>query len=323
MFVSGTQGFREDELRLFFNQTVADMMHQEDRTFAGAVVSITVNDAKNFTFVEFAEAEMMHAVLDLQSLPFRGKSLRFQKPKDYELTRPLRPLLGIPRHHSQPRHQPLLPAPPMSSSSSYLPNTKLSVDNVPLDMNEHQFSAIFASYGQLKSAQLFSGGRGIVDYVDPMACERCYNELPKSSACYGMRLNRAPPAGGGGMLPLPHAVAPPPAPAPPLAPAPVPMVIPTSVLLLLNMVTKQEVADPTEYREILEDVEIEAKRFGQVRQVLIPRDGPGVGRVFVAYHRAEDALKAHHVMHNRKFSGRVVEGRFYSERAFADRIYDI
>ncbi|KAH9255819.1 hypothetical protein BASA81_006220 [Batrachochytrium salamandrivorans] len=288
MFVSGTQGLKEDELLRFFNQKIAELTnHQVSR----AVVHITANDSKNIAFVEFAQTEMMHAVLELQSLQFGNKSLRFQKPKDFELNRPLGPIprLGGGNFHATPSVPP-----PTRGGGGDTSEGKLMVDNIPLDMTEQQFAGIFASYGPLRSAQLFVPGKGAVDYADPRCADTAYMQLPSSSACYGMRLSR-----------------------PSTAPPP-----PTNVLLLLNMVTRDEVKDPKEYAEIVEDVEGEAKRFGQVKQVIIPRFGGGVGRVFIAYVRAEDAVKAHTVMHNRKFSGRTVEGKFYPEDAFNNLVYD-
>lgn len=292
MFVSGTQGLKEDELLRFFNQKISELTnHQVDR----AVVHVTANDAKNIAFIEFAQTEMMHAVLELQSLPFGNKLLRFQKPKDFELNRPLGPIPRLGDGGGGGFRPPSLPPPASRGGPS---EGRLVVDNIPLDMTEQQFAGIFAAYGPLRSAQLFVPGKGAVDYTDPRCAEAAYTQLPTSSACYGMRLSRPS--------------------APPAAPPP-----PTSVLLLLHMVTRDEVSDPREYAEIVEDVEGEAKRFGQVRQVVIPRAGAGVGRVFIAYTRPEDAVKAHAVMHNRKFSGRTVEGKFYPEHAFNNRDYDV
>ena len=86
LYVGSTDGFTEKELQNFFNRVI-----QEAGGPDNAALAVTVNE-RNFAFVEFSEVEIMHAVLALGALPYRGKVLKFQKPKDYELKRPLGPL---------------------------------------------------------------------------------------------------------------------------------------------------------------------------------------------------------------------------------------
>ena len=59
---------------------------------------------------------------------------------------------------------------------------------------------------------------------------------------------------------------------------------PTEVLCLMNMVTPEELVDDEEYEDILEDIQTECSKYGQVRSIEVPRpiDGvevPGVGKV--------------------------------------------
>jgi len=53
----------------------------------------------------------------------------------------------------------------------------------------------------------------------------------------------------------------------------------TPVLVLLNMVTASELQSDTEYADILDDIGQELAKFGTVRSVTIPRQGPAVGKV--------------------------------------------
>lgn len=46
------------------------------------------------------------------------------------------------------------------------------------------------------------------------------------------------------------------------------------VLLLLNMVTPEDLTDDQEYREIVEDITAECSKFGAIDQILIPRPDP-------------------------------------------------
>jgi len=91
---------------------------------------------------------------------------------------------------------------------------------------------------------------------------------------------------------------------------------PTPVLLLLNMVTREELFNEADYADIFEDTESEAKKFGVIERVVIPRDGPGVGRVFIHYRSAPEAMQAFRALNGRKFSNRTVEARYYDERLF-------
>jgi splicing factor U2AF subunit len=51
------------------------------------------------------------------------------------------------------------------------------------------------------------------------------------------------------------------------------------ILVLLNMVTMEDLADADEYADINEDVRAEADKFGRVLSMEIPRSGPGAGKV--------------------------------------------
>jgi hypothetical protein len=53
-----------------------------------------------------------------------------------------------------------------------------------------------------------------------------------------------------------------------------PVVMPTRILVLLNMVDKQELEDDDSYAALVEDVSAEVERFGCVEKLLIPRHLP-------------------------------------------------
>jgi splicing factor U2AF subunit len=91
------------------------------------------------------------------------------------------------------------------------------------------------------------------------------------------------------------------------------------VLLLLNMVTGDDLMDADEYDDILQDVKTECDRFGKVLDLQIPRplgrsgEGPGVGKVFVRFETADDCEAALKGIAGRKFSERTVVATFYPE----------
>ena len=91
------------------------------------------------------------------------------------------------------------------------------------------------------------------------------------------------------------------------------------VLVLLNMVTGDDLMDADEYDDILQDVKEECDKFGKVLDLQIPRplgrsgEGPGVGKVFVRFETPEGCAVALKGMAGRKFSERTIVASFYPE----------
>lgn len=109
-------------------------------------------------------------------------------------------------------------------------------------------------------------------------------------------------------------------------------VAPTSrVMLLLNMVTPEELYDDQDYADILEDIQEECSKYGEIEGVRVPRpieipkiwmpqdemyrvkeanrkkdDEAGVGRVYVLYKEIESTAKAMKAIGGRQFAGRTI-----------------
>lgn len=119
------------------------------------------------------------------------------------------------------------------------------------------------------------------------------------------------------------AAAPPSGPAMPPARHP-----PTRVLVLLQMVVPDILRDDQEYNEIFEDIDLECRRYGEVRSVIIPRPRPdngpvnGLGKVFVEFASVDQALKARAEVEGRQFDGRTVNADFWPEDKYARRELD-
>ena len=93
---------------------------------------------------------------------------------------------------------------------------------------------------------------------------------------------------------------------------------------LTNMVTRDELTDPTEAREILEDTQEECAGFGELTRVVMPlpggksrlEDPAGVGEVFLLFANAEGAGRAVRSLNGRKFADRVVSAGFITRAEF-------
>lgn len=101
------------------------------------------------------------------------------------------------------------------------------------------------------------------------------------------------------------------------------------ILLMLNMVTPEDLVDDREYEDVYEDVKEECSKFGVVEDLRIPRpvkkdktkmwapgeniqdssridEASGVGRVYVKYSSADSATKAMKSLAGRSFAGRSI-----------------
>lgn len=95
----------------------------------------------------------------------------------------------------------------------------------------------------------------------------------------------------------------------------------TRVLMLLNMVTIEELNDADNYREIYDDVKDECIKYGNIIEMKIPRPkGPridaGVGKIFIKYDSVSSAQRALKALAGRKFADRTVVVTYYSEELF-------
>lgn len=129
------------------------------------------------------------------------------------------------------------------------------------------------------------------------------------------------------------------------------------VLMLLNMVTSEDLADEREYQEILQDVSQECGKFGPVEDILIPRpsalgfssggathtsnssttasgasggvakpgvktaENTGIGKVFIKFGSPSACRDAFEQLGGRKFADRTVISAFFPEENFDLRIF--
>ena len=133
-------------------------------------------------------------------------------------------------------------------------------------------------------------------------------------------LNAAFGPGGGAAAPVPQ----------PGYPSQVPTVPPpiagpggrTRILVLLNMVTDEDLATDEELNALMDEVSEECAKFGRLVSMKIPRlqDGANpsaVKKIFLEYASVEDAAKAEAELVGRQFGPNVVQGAYFPEDAYA------
>lgn len=97
----------------------------------------------------------------------------------------------------------------------------------------------------------------------------------------------------------------------------------TKILVLLNMVSEEDLATDDDYHGLMEEVREECAKYGTLLEVRIPRvsdatvAASAVGKVFLAYAAPSDAIRARDELSGRQFGPNVVETLFFSETEFA------
>ena len=91
---------------------------------------------------------------------------------------------------------------------------------------------------------------------------------------------------------------------------------PTPVVELKHMLTQQDLDNDEEFKEIMEDTREECSSFGLLKNVIIPRSGPGATKIFLEYTTSEDAAKAIAGLAGRTFDGRQVVASYFDQVKF-------
>jgi len=96
---------------------------------------------------------------------------------------------------------------------------------------------------------------------------------------------------------------------------------PTTVVELKQMLTQEDLTDDVEYQDILEDTRTNCTPFGTLKNVVIPRTGPGATKIFLEYMSVEDAGKAIAGLAGQTFDSRKVEAVYFDPIKFANQDY--
>ncbi|KAI8929854.1 hypothetical protein BC831DRAFT_442347 [Entophlyctis helioformis] len=315
----------EDRIVAFMSASYEQLPVPKDP--GDAAVNAHVKADRGYAFVEFRTPEEAARALALDGVVFEGQTLRVRRPKDFNPDI----LKGI------------LPPPSITPPSIIESPDKIFIGAIPIYLTDDQLQDLLRAFGELKSFSLIrdsqtgvSKGFAFCEYTDSevtdVACSGLNGmELGEKKLVVqranagGHRAARAAmgASGDGGMTGYGSAGA--------MSGSltgdilsrisSAPASDPTRILLLLNMVTIDELISKTEYEDILLDVQDEAAKFGKVERIVIPRpidgrDGPGVGKIFVKYSEADEAAAAQRALAGRKFAERTVVASFFDEEKF-------
>ena len=93
----------------------------------------------------------------------------------------------------------------------------------------------------------------------------------------------------------------------------------TKILVLLNMVTKDDLVDDEEYADLFADIKEECDKFGSLNSVTVPRAGEkGEGKVILEYASSGDAEKAREMLEGREFGDSVVAASYLEEKDYQE-----
>jgi splicing factor U2AF 65 kDa subunit len=306
-------GAAEAQIADFFNQ--AFLQSGMLKTPGLPVVAVQVNHEKNFAFIEVRSAEEATMGMAFDGIMYEGQTLKLRRPKDYQ------PIPGVP---SEPPSIHMPGIVPTSVADS--PN-KIFIGGLPSYVTEEQVKELLQSFGELKSFHLVkdiqtnaSKGYAFCEYLDSdltdIVCTGL-NNMPLGDKTLVVQRATLSTADSKTIL------------ADVAIPQPVSLsgsTEPTRILQLMNMVTKEELANDEDYEDIYEDVMEECANFGKVTNLTIPRpiegsEIPGVGKILVEYADTESAQKAQESLAGRVFGGRAVITSYLTEEAYLRQDY--
>ncbi|TFK25626.1 hypothetical protein FA15DRAFT_639148 [Coprinopsis marcescibilis] len=328
-----TPDVNEQNLADFFNQKMTEHNIGTGST-GNPVLAVQCNYEKNYAFVEFRSAEDATAAMAFDGIIFINGPLKIRRPKDYggEMA-PGSPGIHVP-----------------GAVSTNVPDSinKVFVGGLPTYLNEEQVMELLKSFGELRAFNLVrengngpSKGFAFFEYLDASVTDVAIQSLN------GMELGdrylvvqRASVGAKPGTPTHPgltydqYPVAEVPRPIMPAGQE----ITDARILLMLNMVTSDDLHDDGEYGDLYEDIKEECSKYGDVEDLRIPRptkkdkgkwgeaqisaqdaqrvdEAAGVGRVYVKYVSTEGANKALNNLAGRSFAGRSIIATLLSEES--------
>ncbi|KAG5366706.1 Splicing factor U2AF 59 kDa subunit [Yarrowia sp. B02] len=285
--------------------------------------------------IEFFSAEMATLALALSGLGinYAGPPISIRRPSNYICPTPERS-----EQHRGSRHEEEETVASVVEDSS----SKIIIWDLPFNVEEAQVRQLASSFGELSAFQLIrqlpsreSAGIALVDYKDGEVANDAVpglsgqvvggKNLKVMLACEGpTQLSCSSNNGLKGIVTVMNDVK--------IRPE-------SSVIVLFNLVTLDELLDDVAYREITEQVESECLKYGggEEVQIKIPRPDPeamkasyrrlifetrpGVGKVYVKFASVETSRVAMQKLTGLRFSRRSVIASYYSEECFDMNVF--
>ncbi|GLB41890.1 putative U2 snRNP auxiliary factor large subunit [Lyophyllum shimeji] len=327
-----TADVNEQNLAEFFNSKMIEMNIGTGGP-GNPVLAVQCNYEKNYAFVEFRSAEDATAAMAFDGIIFINGPLKIRRPKDYG---------GVDLSGSPGVHVP-------GVVSTNVPDSinKVFVGGLPTYLNEEQVMELLKSFGELKAFNLVrengngpSKGFAFFEYVDTNVTDVAIQSLNGMELgdryLVVQRASVGAKPGTPGMIPnLPYDQFPE---IPrPIMPAGADAAANARILLMLNMVTPEDLIDDQEYGDLYEDVKEECSNYGAVEDLRIPRpikkdkskwgegshldaqaaaradEAAGVGRVYVKYAEPSAAAAALKSLAGRSFAGRSIIATLLNE----------
>ncbi|KAH9479575.1 Splicing factor U2AF 65 kDa subunit [Psilocybe cubensis] len=326
-----TPDVNEQNLADFFNSKMIEMSIGTGGP-GNPVLAVQCNYEKNYAFVEFRSAEDATAAMAFDGIIFINGPLKIRRPKDYGGMEMASPGVHVP-----------------GVVSTNVPDSinKVFVGGLPTYLNEENVMELLKSFGELKAFNLVrengtgaSKGFAFFEYVDAGVTDVAIQSLNGMELgdryLVVQRASVGAKPGTPGLMPNPNL--------PydqfeiprPIMPAGKDPTTDARILLMLNMVTNDDLVDDSDYGDLYEDVKEECANYGEVEDLRIPRpvkkdkskwgesgitaqdaarldEAAGVGRVYVKYAKPEDASKALNALAGRSFAGRSIIATLLSE----------
>lgn len=278
-----------------------------------------------------------HGAIRERRIMFDGMPLRVRRPNDYN------PVLAAQLGSSQPAphlNLAVLGLTPGSAGGADGPD-RIFVGGLPYFLQESQIRELLEAFGPVKALDVIRDketgnfkGYCFCVFADPsktdMACAGL-NGMQMGDKTLTVRRATAqgqPKADAAPLLAAQQVAmlmatggVPSMVPMPGMMPIAMPMSPPSTVVVLDNVVSEDELRDDGDFADIEEDMREELGKYGNVIKLVIPRPAggerpAGLGRVYVKYASADEAGRARASLSGRKFAGKAVVAEFFDASRF-------
>lgn len=295
----------EENVRNFFND-VMKKAHPNAEP-GDPLTAVFLNMPKKFAFLEFRTIDEAGSALVFDGINFMGNIVKLRRPSDFGN-------MGI------------ADAKPVPLTTET--NPKIFCGGLPYELSDQEVKELLQVYGPIKTFNLVrdkdsptSKGYCFFEYADQAVTDdaiKGLNGLELGNKTLTVRratIRTEPPPSTGIINPLLS-----------ITPAAISALQPTRVLCLLQMVAEDELHDAQEYADIVDDIRHECSKYGEVKNVVIPRpmpgqNVPGVGKVFVQFASVDQTITARGALEGRKFANRTVIAQYWNEDLFNRQQY--